>query len=1365
MVLKGGVNLKKIIKKTINIIMITLIIFGAVLPNFMWVEASDYSYEYYILDKNTCFEVEGYYPEDVVEVYRYKGGWRGEERSYGVGTKIWLDGVGICKILAEHRNDKGRYKFDVIDKRGDIYYGVGHPRVEGSAKKVKKHQSNTWSPEYNILEVKEPNPFFSIGTFLSFYEKRKYKNSDIVGYWHNGKIKLDEYRYVNDDAIIGEAENITNNLPVDYYRQLESQGWECVHDFISISSPRENHYYSFNLYNNISFGSGGRDAKKNVFDRGALHWYYYSGNTVDSDREWANFGNFGAYDTRMYEHLIINRYPKTILRYYIGGKSLQGTFSELYVPAGENVSVHQGHTGYSWTSSWLRVYRRDVSKKPTVQTTRVTQKEDTSALLVGNLIDPGIATAEEHGFIWSDNASQNLTVDLKTKVELGEKKTAGQFSYELKNLKKNTVYYIRSYAINNTTAGEQIVYGNTITFRLNEPPTVEITKPSEGYNVHVGDDIDIQWKASDPNGDDLTYKIFAGSTLGGKDLLNGVVPNGSYNKTSGQHTYKSNTAVNTWNPALGRYEKEIFIRVEADDGQPFNNKGSHDRKVLLFNNAPDGKITNFSPATIISLNNEFKIKGKAWDNHGDKLTISATIDGKTRTYNINDTPTEEPLNDNWELSWKDISEGEYKDIKITIKDQYGGIKETKWSGQISVKDILKDIDRKIEESSELRQGDLKFIAANTDIDIKESAINNQTINRIIAKIQNRESEMYFIGTVGTENYIKDKLTEHYAYSDSDKVADLIDFMDEQNKKLQKKETKIFLVGQTIDNDMLFKDLENDFDGIDIQDKLKGESISKEKRLPKFGTLQAKYEHNPSVFDSPEQIHEKSNNIWNHLVDMKDPFLISRAAKEMRGEWTITLKASDSTKNEKFDKYSDDTSTKFIIHEKPTAIMKIMQDNEFIFASGADSYDIDFKTLREDKGVIKHEWFYRFEGEGNWHKFGTEGRYVKIPRNISGKKVEGIYLKVTDVYGATDQTQDEIVIEPGLEGTLNPEEPIFDIFGVGIPASEKLKVTDIITIPYAMDQVEFSLYKNGIKAKDIKGIEVPTTIFKSPNDIMNIDVFINYWKDIRNYVIPETLQDGNYVAKLKATKPGLNLEKSWNIKVNTPITLTHDMANELEALTTTTITAKTNKYVNRVTIDPLSNGNVQNMTYAGMAGAEKLWKYNYTVPDKPEGTYTATFKATTPNGNEKIVKHNYLIYSLKLINFRITNIVNHKNYSYPISKENLPVLYKTGYNVTFRINSKGYPNSVKTVITTSPSVYNNTITLKKVGTSGNQEIWEGKFFVPVNAGGKLDNIKIYANTTAYKGSTTYNYNAKENWNGHILTISGRALQDVRINRTK
>lgn len=237
-----------------------------------------------------------------------------------------------------------------------------------------------------------------------------------------------------------------------------------------------------------------------------------------------------------------------------------------------------------------------------------------------------------------------------------------------------------------------------------------------------------------------------------------------------------------------------------------------------------------------------------------------------------------------------------------------------------------------------------------------------------------------------------------------------------------------------------------------------------------------------------------------------------------------------------------------------------------------------------------------------------------------------------------------------------------------------------------------------------------------------------------------------------------------------ITLTGSFEGNTEVVVgdTIKIKAKTNKQVTDV--EAKFGSDLIKLVKISEDSQYLYWEKNYSIPESitESGTYFIDYNAYTNyggNGNNTRKVEDKVpidITALKLYNFRIIDIVNHFDVSFPYTKAQLInklIDYKTGYFVTFLMDSKGKPDSVNSKILLN-GILDQQIVLEKIST-GDTETWQGKFYT--NARMDVDKI-ISIFTNCRKGTLTYDFNEKENWNGKSLIIKGSALQDGRINLT-
>lgn len=890
--------------------------------------------------------------------------------------------------------------------------------------------------------------------------------------------------------------------------------------------------------------------------------------------------------------------------------------------------------------------------------------------------------------------------------------------------------YIGGVANGTIMDGVNVGASKIIITRKNNAPTINITTPADNAIIHKGN-VNIQLGAFDPDGDDLIYSIKIGTTPGGTDIFSGT-PNGTKTNTSAIHNLNTSSisATLNWNESTNRYERRIYVEATVSDSIVTDTKSM---SFLLINYKPN--ITVDTPVTAHTVNNNepFSLTGKAWDVNSDRLTIQATIDGKTVSTNINTSPTSQPASNNWTLTWSGanaIKEGSYSNITITVTDAHGGTNQVIWNGNITIKDILKIINDRIKENiGPVKDNDIRIVLGNTDVGISQSDQNDSYINNIKNSLSNIDAGIFFIGKDGgTKEYITTKLTPDYGLSANDNTENILEYVLQKNRELQKSEIPVFIVGDLLENEILFEDAEKDYQNISLQDKLKKNTeVEKELKLPKTGSLKISYEHDPSIFDNPVSKHYKGDENWHSIEDMKDPFVIERVEASMRGLWTISIIGSDNTKNAPFDKESDKDVVNVIFHQKPVAIMKYYPDTNYIYVTGEDSYDIDYMYQLERKGIIKYRWDFQTE-DGLWQKLGSEDYKVAIPRIYGGKNVIKYHLTVTDFHGATDTTKDADVITPELRAKVFPELSKFNLLSPGIPASEEIKAVDIETIPYAFDTVEFALYEGAIR-------KTPLTTLNYPSDLKHQEILSVHYKDIRNYKIPETLPDKNYIAKVRAIKGTEILERNFDIRVNTPIDLEPQTPTVIRTKNYT-LDATTTKYANTCTVTAFKGTPYEAVVSlnSNQLGDIKQWKKDMIAPMSIlNKTYEFEFRATTPNGNQEI-KTRYITFYL----YDITETVDvggkrgeklKTRITTTLGAEKVEIELPESYQRIIRLNEKDYTfgNPIKNA--------------KLIESTAEHMIWEYEFILPWTQTAPADGEYTIPVKATFNGGTVIEKNFK------------------------
>jgi len=118
---------------------------------------------------------------------------------------------------------------------------------------------------------------------------------------------------------------------------------------------------------------------------------------------------------------------------------------------------------------------KEKGRIPTLATA-ATAVTATTVALAGNIFDAGIPAYTERGIVYCTHT--NPVVTCAGKITIAGTGT-GVFSTHVSDLRANTTYYARAYAIN----AERITYGNEITFTTSDPTLLPALTTGEATNI------------------------------------------------------------------------------------------------------------------------------------------------------------------------------------------------------------------------------------------------------------------------------------------------------------------------------------------------------------------------------------------------------------------------------------------------------------------------------------------------------------------------------------------------------------------------------------------------------------------------------------------------------------------------------------------------------------------------------------------------------------------------------------------------------------------------------------------------------------------------------------------------------------------
>lgn len=451
-----------------------------------------------------------------------------------------------------------------------------------------------------------------------------------------------------------------------------------------------------------------------------------------------------------------------------------------------------------------------------------------------------------------------------------------------------------------------------------------------------------------------------------------------------------------------------------------------------------------------------------------------------------------------------------------------------------------------------------------------------------------------------------------------------------------------------------------------------------------------YVQDQNYFDNPTGMESFAVSAYSDSSGWVDN-LATKFTKT--GKYTVYRRIEDQPSIDPafsgFSKYSGTPQMVIYAHRKPIALATLAWDynsasNTYETSWVDQSYDLDHQYNRPDKGIVERKIMYRVSG-GEWQ--------YKIPNNLSPGTYELQYL-VKDPEGAwSDPFVMNFTLSPAppiqLDGKLRTLDNSFST--ASVPASEFLEVYEAWTrYPYNV-YLDSAMYNGAAKVVASKIINYSAaTGLKDDNDIN----WFNY-----TYQIPNTLPDRSYTFRISAMGDfGQTKNKDFTVNVVTPINLTPAIPTKLSSNKTNQIPATTTKYANSTTVTLYKGTSYQTAALAmtgTLNGNINNWLLNYSPPNNvPDGTYTAEFRATTPNGNTDI----------KTVTFQL---VHNSPPTVHIDGTDPGYVYE-GDNVSFKYTPADPDNN---------QILNATYVLKKSGT----QIWSGSGTINPNGGGGYSQV--------------------------------------------
>lgn len=521
-----------------------------------------------------------------------------------------------------------------------------------------------------------------------------------------------------------------------------------------------------------------------------------------------------------------------------------------------------------------------------------------------------------------------------------------------------------------------------------------------------------------------------------------------------------------------------------------------------------------------------------------------------------------------------------------------------------------------------------------------------------------------------------------------------------------------------------------------------------------------YVHEPGYFDNPTgsepgAVPEHNENTgWT--AEIKSSFANT-------GKYTVYRRVKDSPTTDArfagYSYYSGIASLEIYTHRKPLAMAVLDWDydqSEKVYRTTwvDHSYDPDHQYSRADKGIVERRIMYRQPGN-EW--------IYNIPDRLPPGAYE-LYYYVRDPEGAWSAPLFlNFVLDEAPSMQLGAELRTLDSkFSLtGVPASEKLEAYNLWTRFPRDVRLQMALYSGAARVSSLRTVILgSTTGTKVNNDIG--------WNNVV-YQIPETLPDRVYDFKITAVgSDGSQAEKSFEVRVSTPLDLEPDMPDEVSGGASADVSAKTSVYadvVNVTLFHATAYAKTYSLTASGAAGESCEWKNRITIPGSvPDGDYIARYTAIAANGSTQTKDLPFRLANLAVTGVDIGGYWNHWRGQTDMLGEqmtNEPHRFLSLECVKIDIQTTGDPDRVtvrfspelEAMSYTDPNGHSYEYSRDFFGynvlfpsdstfsVTGNHAYWE--YYLPLAPASKgWDNTRLRPRyrmvVTAYKGSNTAEY---------------------------
>ncbi|MEM1724797.1 MAG: hypothetical protein QXW71_03365 [Thermoplasmata archaeon] len=591
---------------------------------------------------------------------------------------------------------------------------------------------------------------------------------------------------------------------------------------------------------------------------------------------------------------------------------------------------------------------------------------------------------------------------------------------------------------------------------------------------------------------------------------------------------------------------------------------------------------------------------------------------------------------------------------------------------------------------------------------------------------NSDAKLILIGndSIKTQVGTYDKFIGNYGYQTTEELLQQV--MDYLFDRYQNIAQSTVLVGET------FNILTNDSDH-------ENDTIM---------TYLFRYDHDPYYYDNATGLETGCVDLNSNPSENIGWSAIQKAVFNKPGMYIIKRKIMDRPSSDyrffNFNYWSGLGQMIMYVHRKPIA--DAFLDWDYDSASGKykttwvdRSYDLDHQYSRADKGIVDRKIMYRRTKDRFGNTSVSEWIY-KIPDNLDPGTYEVNYY-VKDVEGVWSDAWQRTIVLPdivpvqlldaqirsrstfsvgtGVYGGIDSAIQGTDTRNKRIPASENITLYNIKTrSPYTVS-IDVRIYNSSgtqVGSTTTRNFTQGVTGNKTGNDI----TWFNF-----NVQIPATFADGDYRIRISCIDSYNQVQfKDFWIKVFTPVELVPEMPVSVSAGEQVSVKASTSIYATSTTVQLFRGTAYQtghiNMTSTSQTNS-KQWNVNYTIPSNiPDGTYTAYYTATLPNGKTETKTATFNVESLKITYVSIEGYWNHWRGQRDIFGKllsNEPHRFVSYEKVKIRVNTTGYADKV--VIRFSPELESMVFTNQLGHTYKYKDFAEYEVFFPQDSTFILD----------------------------------------------